>query len=97
MVSQNAGQHDGDDEESVALSAKGKKKSNKKGSNDGNKQKCKGKKNMSKVKYFVCHKMGYYARKYPNKKKNRVLSRDTCPIQKLNPQKPCLCEGTIPI
>jgi hypothetical protein len=48
----------GNEEENVALVAKGKKKS-KKGSKGGNKQKGEGKKDMSKVKCFACHKFGH--------------------------------------
>jgi hypothetical protein len=50
----------GNDEENVALATKSKKKS-KKGSKGGNKSKGEGKKDMSKVKCFACHKMGHYA------------------------------------
>ncbi len=69
--SKSAGQHDGYDEDNVALSAKGDKKS-KKVSKGGAKQKGEGKKDMSKVKCFACHKMGHYAGQCP-KKKNKQL------------------------
>ena len=45
--SKNGGQHNGDDEENVALLAKSKEKSNKKGSKNGNKQKGEGKKDLN--------------------------------------------------
>jgi hypothetical protein len=47
------------EEENVALAAKGKNKS-KKGSKGENKQKGERKKDMSKVKCFACHKFGHY-------------------------------------
>jgi hypothetical protein len=50
----------GNEEENVALAAKGKNRS-KKGSKGGNKQKGEGKKDMSKVKCFACHQFGHYA------------------------------------
>jgi len=71
--SKNASQHDGDDEENVSLAAKRKKKY-KKGSKGGAKQRGEGKKDMSKVKCFACHKMGHYAGQCPNKKKKQVAS-----------------------
>jgi hypothetical protein len=63
----------GNDEENVALAAKSKKKS-KKGSKDGNKSKGEGKKDMSKVKFFACYKMGHYAGQCPNKKKKQTAT-----------------------
>jgi hypothetical protein len=65
----------GNDEENVALATKSKKKS-KKGSKGGNKSKGEGKKDMSKVKCFACHKMGHYAGQCPNKKKQTATSAD---------------------
>jgi hypothetical protein len=56
------------DEENVALAANYKKKL-KKGPEGGNKPKGEGKKDMSKVKCFACHKFGHYAGQCPNKKK----------------------------
>jgi hypothetical protein len=44
----------------VALVANNKKKF-KRGPKGGNKLKGEGKKDMSKVKYFACHKFGHYA------------------------------------
>ena len=61
------------DEEDVALSAKGKKKF-KKGPKGGAKKKGEQKKDMSKVKCFACHKMGHYAGQCPNKKKKQVAA-----------------------
>ena len=60
------------DEEDVALTAKGKKKS-KKGPKKGvSKQQQDGqKKDMSTVKCFACHKMGHYAAMCLNKKKKK--------------------------
>jgi hypothetical protein len=63
----------GNEEENVALAAKGKNKS-KKGSKGGNKQKGEGKKDMSKVKCFACHKFGHYVGQCPNKKKKQVAA-----------------------
>ena len=59
-----------DDEENVALAAKGKKKKFKKGSKGGTKQQD-GEKDMSKVKCFACQKFGHYAGQCPNKKKKK--------------------------
>ena len=58
----------GNDEENVALAANNKKKF-KKGLKGGNKSKGEGKKDMSKVKCFACHKFGHYTGQCPNKKK----------------------------
>jgi hypothetical protein len=63
----------GNEENNVALAAKGKNKS-KKGSNGGNKQKGEGKKDMSKVKCFTCHKFGHYAGQCSNKKNKQVAA-----------------------
>ena len=64
--------HQRDDEENVALAAKGKKKKKfKKGSKEGAKQHEGEKKDMSRVKCFACQKMGNYAGKCPNKKKKK--------------------------
>ena len=63
----------GNEENNVALAAKGKNKS-KKGSKGGNKQKGEGKKDMSKVQYFACHKFGHYVGQCPNKKKKQVTA-----------------------
>ena len=63
----------GNEEENVALEAKGKSRS-KKGSKGGNKQKGEGKKDMSKVKCFACHKFGHYVGQCPNKKKKQVAT-----------------------
>ena len=62
--------HNKDDEENVALAAKGKKKKYKKGSKGGTKQQD-GEKDMSKVICFACQKFGHYARQCPNKKKKK--------------------------
>ena len=51
--------HSKDDEENVALAAKGKKKKFKKGSKGGTKQQDGEKKDMSKVKSFACQKFGH--------------------------------------
>jgi hypothetical protein len=50
----------GHDEENVALAPNNKKKI-KKRPKGGNKPKGEGKKDMSKVKCFACHKFGHYA------------------------------------
>jgi hypothetical protein len=65
----------GNDEENVAFAASNKKKF-KKGPKGGNKPKSEGKKDMSKVKCFACHKFGYYAGKCPNKKKQTTTSAE---------------------
>ena len=60
------------DEEDVALTAKGKKKSKKGPKKVGAKQQQDGqKKDLSTVKCFACHKMGHYAATCPNKKKKK--------------------------
>ena len=56
-----------EDEEDVALTAKGKKK-NKKG---GAKQQDGKKKDLRTVKCFVCKKIGHYVGQCPNKKKQQ--------------------------
>jgi hypothetical protein len=71
--SKNACQHAEDDEENVSLPVKRNKKS-KKGFKGGTKSKGEGKKDMSKVKCFACHKMGHYASQFPNKKKKQVAA-----------------------
>jgi hypothetical protein len=63
----------GNDEENVALVAN-KKKKFKKGPKGGNKPKSEGKKDMSKVKCFACHKFGHYVGQCPNKKKKQTTS-----------------------
>jgi hypothetical protein len=63
----------GNDEENVALAANNKKKF-KKGPKGGNKPKSEGKKDMSKVKCFACHKFGHYAGQCPNKKKKQTTT-----------------------
>jgi hypothetical protein len=63
----------GNDEENVALVANNKKKF-KKGPKQGNKPKSEGKKDMSKVKCFACHKFGHYAGQCPNKKKRQATA-----------------------
>jgi hypothetical protein len=57
----------------VALAANNKKKF-KKGPKGGNKPKSEGKKDMSKVKCFACHKFGHYAEQCPNKKKKQTTT-----------------------
>ena len=64
------------DEENVALAANSKKKF-KKGPKGGNKLKGEGKKDMSKVKCFACHKFGHYAGQCPNKKKKQMTTSTT--------------------
>jgi hypothetical protein len=61
------------EEENVALATTSKKKF-KRGPNGGNNPKGEGKKDMSKVKCFACHKFGYYASQCPNKKKKQIVA-----------------------
>jgi hypothetical protein len=63
----------GHEEENVALAANSKKKF-KKGPKGGNKPKSEGKKDMSKVKCFACHKFGHYGGQCPNKKKKQTAA-----------------------
>jgi hypothetical protein len=63
----------GNEEENVALAAKGKNKS-KKGSKRQKGQRGEGKKDMNKVKCFVCHKFGHYVGQCPNKKNKTVAA-----------------------
>jgi hypothetical protein len=63
----------GHEEENVALSTTSKKKF-KKGPKGGQKPKGEDKKDMSKVKCFVCHKFGHYAGQCPNKKKKQTVA-----------------------
>ena len=64
--------HSKEEEENVALAAKGnKKKKFKKGSKGGTKQQDGEKKDMSKVKCFACQKFGHYPGQCPNKKKKK--------------------------
>jgi hypothetical protein len=63
----------GHDEENVALAAK-KKNKFRKGPKGGKKPKDEGKKDMSKVKCFACHKFGHYAGQCPNKKKKQTTT-----------------------
>jgi hypothetical protein len=63
----------GHDEENVALVANSKKRF-KKGPKGGNKPKGEGKKDMSKVKCFACHKFGHYAGQCLNKKKKQIAT-----------------------
>jgi hypothetical protein len=57
----------------VALATTSKKKF-KKGPKGGHKPKGEGKKDMSKVKCFACHKFGNYAGQCPNKKKKQTTA-----------------------
>jgi hypothetical protein len=63
----------GHEKENVALATTSKKKfrNSPKG---GQKPKGEGKKDMSKVKCFSCHKFGHYAGQYPNKKKKQTTA-----------------------
>jgi hypothetical protein len=63
----------GHEEENVALATTSKKKF-KKGPKGGQKPKGEGKKDMSKVKCFACHKFGHYAGQCPNKKKKQTTA-----------------------
>jgi hypothetical protein len=63
----------GHEEENVALATTSKKKF-KKGPKGGHKPKGEGKKDMSKVKCFACHKFGHYAGQCPNKKKKQTTA-----------------------
>jgi hypothetical protein len=66
----------GHEEKNVALAANNKKKF-RKGPKGGNKPKGDGKKDMSKVRCFVCHKFGHYAGQCPNKKKKQTTASTT--------------------
>jgi hypothetical protein len=63
----------GHDEENVALAPKNKKKF-RKGPKGGNKPKGEGKKDMSKVNFFACHKFGHYAGQCLNNKKKQTTT-----------------------
>jgi hypothetical protein len=63
----------GHEEENVALATTSKKKF-RKGPKGGQKPKGEGKKDMSKVKCFACHKFGHYAGQCPNKKKKQTAA-----------------------
>jgi hypothetical protein len=63
----------GHEEENVALATTSKKKF-KRGPKGGQKPKGEGKKDMSKVKCFACHKFGHYAGQCPNKKKKQTTA-----------------------
>jgi hypothetical protein len=63
----------GHEEENVALATTSKKKF-RKGPKGGHKPKGEGKKDMSKVKCFACHKFGHYAGQCPNKKKKQTTA-----------------------
>jgi hypothetical protein len=81
-------QHGEDGDENVALSAKSKKKT-KKGPKGGDKQQQKGgeqKKDMSKVKCFACHKMGYYVGQCPNKKKKQIGTAASAKVDEFTSQ-----------
>ena len=69
--------HSKDEEENVALAAKGKKKKFKKGPKGETKQQDGEKKDMSKVKCFACQKFGHYAGQCPNKKKKQQTTTST--------------------
>ena len=60
-----------EDEEDVALTAKGEKKFKKGPKKGGAKQHDGHKKDLSTVKRFACQKMGHYAGQCPNKKKKK--------------------------
>ena len=62
-----------EDEEDVALTAKGKKKNKKGPKKGGAKQQDGQKKDLSTVKCFACQKMGQYAVQCPQKKKKKQL------------------------
>jgi hypothetical protein len=57
----------------VALATSSNKKF-KKGPKGGNKPKGEGKKDMRKVNFFACHKIGHYAGQCPNKKKKQTTT-----------------------
>jgi hypothetical protein len=61
------------EEENVALATTSKKKF-RKGPKGGQKPKGEGKKDMSKVKCFACHKFGHYVGQCPNKKKKQTTA-----------------------
>jgi hypothetical protein len=63
----------GHEEENVALATTSKKKF-KRGPKGGHKPKGEGKKDMSKVKCFPCHKFGHYAGQCSNKKKKQTTA-----------------------
>jgi hypothetical protein len=53
------------------------RRNSEKGPKGGNKPKGEGKKDMSKVKCFSCHKFGHYAGQCPNKKKKQTIASTT--------------------